>query len=93
MPVFLTRIELRGDPDQTDYDRVFEAVRRAGFRNTIATAFGVFELPHGTFASYTYGSSPAAAQAASGVVTEVWKECGVIAAGSDFFQVNLKRVQ
>jgi hypothetical protein len=50
MPIYIARIELRGNPTRQDYDNLHAAMQKYGFLQTIVIQGQTWELPHAEYA-------------------------------------------
>lgn len=49
MASFTTRIELRGTPSKSDYDRLHTAMAQRGFKQTVSIGGKSYYLPHAEY--------------------------------------------
>jgi hypothetical protein len=49
MAFFTTRVELRGSPSKSDYDRLHAAMAKSGFKQTVEKGGKSFYLPHAEY--------------------------------------------
>jgi hypothetical protein len=94
MAKFTVRVQLNGEPDQTDYERLHAAMRGNGFSQTIIGGDGVeFYLPHAEYDYESAGSAEQVRELVRTIAKGVWDSSYVLVTQALIRSWYLKKVE